>query len=103
MRVRFARYCAVPPAAAHSDGVREIQPCPLHEFMPLQLWLALLHSDCPLHPFAPVHITFASAAKAGVDAATVPNRAAAESASATPIDFFVLESMSLYSLKNKDY
>jgi hypothetical protein len=40
-------------AASHSDFDIDTQPCPLQLFMPLQLFLADLHSDVPLQELTP--------------------------------------------------
>jgi hypothetical protein len=75
-------------------------PCPLHEFMPLQEFLADLHEDWPLQELTPVHFTFASSALA-VETARVPNRNAAAVAIAMPPAFVVF--MLLAPLDLSDY
>jgi hypothetical protein len=49
-------------AAAQSDDDIDTQPLPLQLFMPLQLFLADLHSDEPLQEFTPVQCTVAVSA-----------------------------------------
>jgi len=69
-------------AASQSALDIDIQPVPLQLFMPLQLFLADLHSDVPLQEFTPVQCTFA--ASAATDTVAIPevNSIAAAAASA---------------------
>jgi hypothetical protein len=70
-------------AASHWAFVISRKPWPLHEFIPLQEFLALLQEDCPLQLLTPVHLILASCAwAAGVP--IVENRIAAAAAIAMP-------------------
>ena len=41
------------PCLVQACAVRSLNPCPLHEFMPLQSWPADLQSDWPLQELTP--------------------------------------------------
>ena len=74
----------------HSVWLKEIQPMPLQEFWPLQLFFALEHSDEPLQELTPEQCTLAvSAAK---DVLTSPDVIiiAAAAAKAEPVNLFML-------------
>jgi hypothetical protein len=81
-------------AASQSDLDISTKPLPLHEFMPLQEFLADLQEDWPLQEFTPVHLTLASSALA-VETAKVPNSSAAAVAIATPPALVVFIARSL--------
>jgi hypothetical protein len=71
-------------ASAHSDFDIDIQPVPLQLFMPLQLFLADLHSDIPLQEFTPEQWTFAASAATDTVVSPEVNNIAAAAAIAAP-------------------
>jgi hypothetical protein len=70
-------------AASHWAFVISTNPWPLHEFIPLQEFLALLQEDCPLQLLTPVHLILASSAWPVV-VPSVENSSAAAVAMAMP-------------------
>jgi hypothetical protein len=70
-------------AASHWAFVISRNPWPLHEFIPLHEFLALLQEDWPLQELTAVHLILASSAWADV-VARVENRSAAAAAMAMP-------------------
>lgn len=76
------------------------QPCPLQEFMPEQLFLAVLHALFDLQLLMPAHLTLL-AAGAGVplsaaSALAEANIAAAANAATIPVRFKLLIEFSIY-------
>ena len=83
-------------AAVHSSLLNDTQPWPLQEFWPLQLFLAVEHSDVPLQELTPVQCTLAvSAANDGVANPEVIIIAAA-AAKAEPVNLFMVKFDLLY-------
>jgi hypothetical protein len=82
-------------AAVHSSLLNDTQPWPLQEFWPLQLFLAVEHSEVPLHEFTPVQCTLA--VSAANDAVANPEVIiiAAAAAKAEPVNLFIGESRPL--------
>ena len=76
-------------AAVHSSLLNDTQPWPLQEFWPLQLFLAVEHSEEPLHEFTPVQCTLA--VSAANDAVANPEVIiiAAAAAKAEPVSLFI--------------
>src|SRR5262249_58583309 len=50
----------VPPLALQSASLVMIQPLPLHEFSPAQLWPPPPHAPLPLQSLPPTHFTLAA-------------------------------------------
>ena len=67
-------------AASHSAFDIDTQPVPLQLFMPLQLFLADLHSDVPLQEFTPVQCTVAVSAATDTPVSPDVNNMAAAAA-----------------------
>jgi hypothetical protein len=67
----FASALALAFAASHSDLDIDTQPMPLQLFIPLQLFLADLHSEVPLQELTPEQCT--AAASAATDTPVSPD------------------------------
>ena len=78
---------AAPAAEVHSAALDLLtQPWPLQAFMPLQSFLAVMHSEVPLQLLTPTQCTAMSAAKlAGAVNAPMEKMAAAAVANAIPV------------------
>ena len=76
-------------AAVHSSLLNDTQPWPLQVFWPLQLFLAVEHSEVPLQEFTPVQWTLA--VSAANDAVANPEVIiiAAAAAKAEPVNLFI--------------
>src|SRR5262249_42865980 len=59
----------LPPLALQSASLVMIQPLPLQEFCPAQLWSAVPHDPLPLQSLPPMHLTLAASPPPAVSAA----------------------------------